>query len=343
MVETHDPTTTPAARGFRLPAATVLHERVLLSWPTMGRREFWRNHLGAARDTFAIVARAMAAFEPVTIVADRGEGRAAEGWVGDGIEVIELPIDDSWIRDNGPVVLTDDAGDRLAVGFGFNGWGGRLTPHDSDAALPPAVASHLGLEFVAAPFILEGASIATDGEGTIVTTESCLLNPNRNPGHSKAEIEMLLKAWLGAHTVIWLPRGLADDVGTDGQVDNLLAFVGPGKVLLQGTTDASDPDWHTATESRRILTEAGLEVIDLDVLPHVECFEQAVEVPYVNFYVGNGAVFVPLAGAAADREMVELIASCFPGRVPVGVPGSVLAYGGGGIHCITQPIPAAVR
>lgn len=330
---------TPAERGFRLPADTAPHERVLLAWPTMARRDFWRGHLGAARDAFAIVARAMAAYEPVTIVADRGEGRAAEGWVGDGIEVIEVPLDDSWIRDNGPVILTNGT-ERLAVGFDFNGWGEKLLPFDKDAAVPAAVAVHLGIEHVRAPFVLEGGAFTTDGEGTLITTESCLLNPNRNGATTKDEMEQRLRDWLGVDTVVWLACGLADDWGTDGHADNVVAFAGPGRVLLQTTTDASDPDWHTAIDNRRRLTDAGFEVVEVDVLPHVECYDQTVEVPYLNFYVGNDAVFVPIAGAAADREMVDLIGSCFPGRAAVGVPGSVLAYGGGGIHCITQPVPA---
>ncbi len=335
--------TTPAARGFRLPADTVAHERVVLAWPTMTRRDFWRGHLGAARDAFAIVARTLASFEPVTIVADVGEGRAAEGWVGEGIEVIELPIDDSWVRDNGPMILTRDVGgtvERLAVGFGFNGWGGKLAPHHHDAALPAALAAHLGIEHVAAPFVLEGGAVVTDGEGTVITTESCLLHPNRNGEVPREQVEAWLHDWLGAERVIWLRSGLADDWGTDGHADNVVAFAGPGRVLLQTTTDTSDPDWATAAANKRRLADAGLEVVEIDVLPHVECFDQTVEVPYLNFYVGNGAVFVPLAGAAADPEVLATIGACFPGREVVGVPGSVLAYGGGGVHCITQAVPA---
>lgn len=334
-------TATPAERGFRLPADTAPHERVLVAWPTMARRDFWRGHLGAARDTFAVVVRALAEFETVLVVAHEGEGRSAEGWIGDGIEVVEVPLDDSWVRDNGPVVLTGPArADRLAVGFGFNGWGNKLTPYANDAALPAAVAGHLGIEHVQAPFVLEGGAYATDGAGTLVVTESCVLNPNRNGEVDKATMETWLRDWLGIDRVVWLATGLSDDWGTDGHADNVVAFVEPGKVLLQTTTDTSDPDFQAAADNRRRLAEAGLEVVEVDVLPHAECFDQVVEVPYLNFYVGNDAVFVPLAGAAADREMVELIGSCFPGRAAVGVPGSVLAYGGGGIHCITQPIAA---
>lgn len=332
--------TTPAELGYRMPAQTAQHERCLISWPTMRRVDFWRGHLGAARDAFATVALAINEFEPVLVIADVGEGRAAEGWMGGKVEVLELPIDDSWIRDNGPIVLTNDEGERAAAHFGFNAWGGKLEPWDRDAAVGRPLCEHFGLERFEAPFILEGGSIAVDGAGTLITTEQCLLNPNRNKGMSRAKIEQGLRDYLGVETIVWLTNGLDDDWGTDGHVDNVVAFVEPGKVLLQGTTDTADPDHAVAVENKSRLEEAGLDVIEIDVLPHVECFDEMVEIPYVNFYPANGAVFVPVAGAAADREILRLFQPLFPGREIVGVPGTVLGYGGGGVHCITQPIPA---
>ncbi|MCX7621512.1 MAG: agmatine deiminase family protein [Acidimicrobiales bacterium] len=331
---------TPADHGFRLPAPDATHERVIIAWPTMRRIEFWRGHLGAARDTYALIARAIAEYEPVLVIADEGEGRAAQGWLGSGIEVLELPIDDSWIRDNGPFFVRNDAGERAAVQFRFNGWGQRLAPWDRDASVGERLAAHLGLPFFVAPMVLEGGAVAVDGAGTLVATESSILNENRNPGMTKRDAETILRDYLGVHTIVWLARGLHDDWGTDGHVDNVVAFTRPGHVLLQGTTDASDPDWHTAIENRRRLEEVGIEVTEIDVLPHVQCFDEMVEVPYLNFYVANGAVFVPLAGAAADTEIVSRIAAHFPGHRAVGVPGTVLAYGGGGVHCITLPVPS---
>jgi len=332
--------TTPASRGFHLPAEYDKHERVVISWPTMRRIDFWRNHLGAARDAYSVIIRAIAEYEPVLVVADEGEGHTAAGWVGDGVEVIELPIDDSWLRDNGPVVLCNDDGERLCVQFGFNGWGGKLPPWDRDAAVAAPLAHHLGIELHVAPLVLEGGSITANGKGTIITTEQCLLHPSRNPDLSRADIERVLTEQLGVDRVVWLSRGLADDWGTDGHVDNVAAFVGTDSVLLQTTTDVADPDYRTGRENRERLEAAGLRVTELDVLPHVQCFDQTVEVPYLNFYVANDAVFVPLAGAAADQEMVDRVGDCFPGRRAIGVPGTVLAYGGGGVHCITRQIPA---
>jgi agmatine deiminase len=330
---------TPRERGFRLPADYETHERVVISWPTMRRIDFWRNHLGAARDAYAVIIRAIAEYEKVTVVADEGEGRTAEGWLGDGIEVIELAIDDSWIRDNGPIVVTNEAGDRLGVHFDFNAWGGRVPPWDRDAAMAGPLCDHLGIEHRPVPVVLEGGAVATDGQGTLVATESSVLHPNRNPGMTKERMEQTLTDELGIERIVWLARGLADDT-TNGHVDNIVAFVAPGEVLLQTTTDVSDPDYNTARDNRLRLEAAGLAVTEIDVLPHVQCFDQLVEVPYLNYFVANDAVVVPLAGAAADREMLAKIADCFPGRKPIGVPGSVLAYGGGGVHCITRAIPA---
>jgi agmatine deiminase len=311
----------------------------VIAWPTMRRVDFWRGHLGAARDAYAVVTRAIAEHEPVLVVADEGEGRAAEGWLGDGIEVIELPIDDSWIRDNGPTVLVDDAGERLGVQFGFNGWGRRVVPHDRDAAVGPLLGEHLGIPVERAPLVIEGGAFAGDGAGTLITTEPCVLSDDRNPGLGRDDAEAVLRDWLGAERVIWLAAGLSDDL-TGGHVDNVAAFTAdPGTVLLQTTTDPDDPDHAIAADNERRLRDAGLEVVVIDVLPHVQCFDEIVEIPYLNFSVTDTAVFVPVGGAAADREIVEQIASHFPGHAAVPVPAAVLAYGGGGVHCITQPVP----
>jgi len=331
---------TPARRGFQIPPQTVVHERCIMAWPTMRRIDFWRGHLGAARDAYAIIARAINEYEPVLMIADEGEGRAAERWMRDEVEVIELPIDDSFIRDNGPIFLLNDEGKRAAAHFGFNAWGEKLAPWDRDAAVAKPLCEHLGIDRFEVPFVLEGGSIAMDDVGTLVTTEQCLLNPNRNKIMTRTEIEEGLRLNLGAGTIVWLTNGLQNDWGTDGHVDNVLTFVGPGKVLLQSTADGRDADYLVARENRQRLEEHGIEVVTIDVLPHDECFEEDLEIPYVNLYVANGAVFVPLAGAAADKEVIRLIEHSFPGRDVIGVPGRVLAYGGGGVHSITLGVPS---
>jgi len=332
---------TPSIRGFRLPAATAPHERCLISWPTLRRFDFWRSHLGAARDTYGIIARAINEYEPVLVIADEGEGRAAEQWLRGEVEVIELPIDDSFVRDNGPLFVVDGEGRRRAVHFGFNAWGEKLESWDRDATLAEPLCAHLGIEVVTVPMVLEGGSICVDGAGTLVATEQCLLNPNRNPQLGRDDIEAHLRTNLGVDTIVWLASGLDSDWGTDGHVANVVSFIEPGAVLLQSTSDPDDPDRRVARQNEDRLTKAGIDSHVLDVLPHVECFDELVEVPYVNLYVANGAVFVPLAGAAADKEILRQIEGVFPGRDVIGVPGRVLAYGGGGILGITQPVPAA--
>ncbi len=324
-----------------MPAATAPHERCIIAWPTMRRLEFWRGHLGAARDTWAIIARAINEYEPVLVIADEGEGRAAEGWMQGEVEVIELPIDDSWIRDNGPIFLVDDDGNRAAAHFHFNAWGEKLAPWDRDASVAEPLCAHLGIERIPAPFILEGGAIAVDGAGTLLTTEQCLLNPNRNRAMSRAEIEDGLRAYLGVDSIIWLTNGLENDWGTDGHIDNVAAFVEPGKVLLQSTADDRAVDHIVAAESWTKLAAHGIEVTTVDVLPHDECFDEELVIPYLNCYPANGAVFVPLSGAAADDDIVRGLELFYPGRDIVGVPGRVLAYGGGGVHSITLAVPAA--
>jgi agmatine deiminase len=252
-----------------------------------------------------------------------------------------MPIDDSWLRDSGPIVVCAPDGARHAVHFRFNAWGEKYTPYTDDAAVGARLAEHLGLPVHEAPFVLEGGSIAVDGAGTIVTTERCLLNSNREVGRTRGAVETVLGEWLGAVEVVWLADGIAEDDETDGHVDNVVAFVAPGRVLLQGDADPHGANHANAADNRNRLRAAGLEVVDVPVLPYAEVARRRFPVPYVNFYVANGVVLVPVTGAPSDAAALELIGTQYPGREIVGVPGAVLAYGGGGVHCITQPVPAA--
>ncbi|HZS93142.1 MAG TPA: agmatine deiminase family protein [Chloroflexota bacterium] len=334
---------TPADDGMSMPAEWERHERCLMAWPTDVRRSYWtddRDYLPAARDAYAAVARAIARFEPVLMVANVGDGQGAATACGPEVEVVELPIDDSWMRDNGPIFVRRAGGARAGVHFGFNAWGSKLAPYDADASLAEPLCAYLGLPRYRAPFILEGGSIAVDGAGTLVTTERCLLHPNRNPGLSRGEIEDGLRAWLGVERIVWLPDAIVEDDGTDGHVDNAVAFVRPGLALLQSTDDASNPNYAVARENRRRLEAAGIEVVEIDALPYVTVGSKTVPVPYVNFYLANSGVVVPVTGHPADEAMLARIAACYPDRRVVGVPGEMLAFGGGGVHCITQQVPA---
>jgi agmatine deiminase len=333
-----------------MPAEYAPHERCLIAWPTR-TREYWGGYYMLAQHTSAAIARAIARFEPVLVLARPGEGAEARSYCGsDGVEVLELPLDDSWIRDSGPIFLRDRSGEVAVADFAFNSWGERYLPYDQDALISERIADHLGVRRYATPMVLEGGSITVDGEGTLITTESCLLHPSRNPGLTKDEIEQGLKDYLGVEKVIWLASGLGleEDPDTDGHVDGVAAFIGPARVLLHMVRDPSHPDHANLTENRRRLetTDAlgrPLEVVELDVRSApVAVGGRSIVETYVNFYQANGAVVVPTAGNADDLPALELLGEIFAEREVVGVPAPVVGYGGGGIHCITQQVPAGI-
>jgi agmatine deiminase len=327
-----------------MPAETARHERTLMAWPTagMGEMALWGDAgLSGARAVYAEIARAVAAHEPVTMIAAPAEAGSATDTCGPGVGVVALPIDDSWIRDSGPIIVVDGTGARHALHFRFNAWGEKWLAYAADAAVGGSIAAHLGLPVHEVPMVLEGGSIAVDGHGTLVTTERCLLNPNRNPTMSKTEIEESLRCHFGVDRVVWLADGIAEDDGTDGHDDNVVAFSGPGRALLQCCDDPSNPNHAIAVESRRRLEAAGIEVVAVPVLPYGRVGDSRwLPVPYVNLYALNSAVLVPTVGADDDAAMLEIIAAEYPGREVIAVPGAVLAHGGGGVHCITQQIPA---
>jgi agmatine deiminase len=332
------------AAGLRMPAEWAPHERTLIAWPA--REAAWRGTtIEAAREAYAQVVAAVAAFEPVTLVADPADaGDAHRRVAAANVEVVELPIDDSWLRDSGPLVVAGPNGRRAGIDFRFNAWGEAFTPYDKDAAIASRLLDHLGIERFASPMVLEGGSIAVDGTGRLVTTEQCLLNPNRNPLLQRDEIEAELRVHLGAEQVVWLARGLVEDADTDGHVDNVCAFVAPRRVLLQTVGDVEDRNHLIAQDNARRLRDAGIEVERLDLLPRTRREDgSVVAIPYTNFYLCNGAAIVPLGEQDHDMDVEALrrLGALLPGREVVGVPGRVLALGGGGVHCITQQIPAA--
>ena len=325
--------------SVRMPAEWAPHERTIMCWPA--RPEAWGEHFAQAEQDYATVANAIAAFEPVLMTADPGGAAAARRLCGEGVEVVELPLDDSWARDSGPIFVRDDDGGRAGVQFGFNGWGEKWVPYDEDAQFATRVLAHLGApRRDAAHFILEGGSIAVDGTGTLVTTEQCLLEEHRNPKLSREEIEAELRAQLGAERVVWLGLGLVEDRDTDGHVDNICAFAAPGRAVLQTVLDEANPNFEPCQENLRRLRGAGIEVTELPWLPYLHDADRTRVVPYTNFYVCNGGLIVPVNGEETDPDALALIASLFPGREAVPVPGATLARGGGGVHCITQQVPA---
>jgi agmatine deiminase len=325
---------------LRMPAEWAPHERTIMCWPA--RQSLWEERFAEAEADHAEVANAIAAFEPVLMVADPRRAAEARQLCGDGVEVVEIPLDDSWARDSGPIFVIGDGGERAGVQFRFNGWGEKFTPYDDDARFATRVLELLGEQRRdATHFVLEGGSITVDGEGTLITTEQCLFEEHRNPGLARKEIEAELRAQLGAERVVWLASGLAEDYDTDGHVDNVCAFVEPGRVVLQTVADEANPNFAPAQENLRRLRDAGLDVVELPWLPYVDGEDPPIVVPYTNFYVCNGGLIVPTLGEETDAEALALLESLYPGREAVAVAGETLALGGGGVHCITQQVPAA--
>src|SRR4051794_1794645 len=325
----------------RMPAEWAEHERTLMAWPC--RPELWGAALGRAHEEYAGVANAIAAHEAVIMVCSSDEDAAAAApMLAGAVETVVIPIDDSWLRDSGPAFLTarGDPARRGGVHFGFNAGGGRYPPWDADAAVGGRLVELLGAEKRTAPFVLEGGSIAVDGAGTLVTTEQCLLNPNRNPEMSREEIQAGLIDHLGVDRVVWLGRGIVEDRDTDGHIDMIAAFTAPGELLLQ-SAPPGDPNHELMAENRARAEAAGLRVTDFPVLHRTEVGGEAIAMTYMNLYVGNGVVIVPVAGAPEDEEALARIGAAFPGREVVGVPATTIAYGGGGPHCITQQVPVA--
>jgi agmatine deiminase len=322
---------------MRMPAEWEPHERTVMGWPC--RRVLWGDLLERARADYAAVANAIARFEPVTMIAADAEDVELARAACDGeVEVVELPLDDSWLRDCGPIYVYDEDGARFAVHFRFNAWGEKYPPWERDAEIGGAIAAALGDDVRRAPIVLEGGSILGDGAGTLLATEQCLLHPNRNPSLSREQIEQALRRWLGVRSIVWLGMGLLEDRDTDGHVDLIAAFTRPGQVLLQ-TVAPGNPNYDNCEENRERLRGAGIEVVDVPFLPYVEVAGDTVAVGYLNLYLCNGAVIVPVCGDDSEAEALALIGRAFPSREVVPVPGVVLAYGGGGPHCITQQVP----
>jgi agmatine deiminase len=328
---------------FVLPAEWEAHERCLMAWA--GEDLVSTRLLTAVKKDYALVARAVSEFEPVLMVARPGFGREAEAYCGDAVDVVELPLRAAWLRDTGPLFTRTRGADVVAVEFLFNGWGETqpAAPHESPFAA--RLAEWLGVEHHAAPMVLEGGAIATDGEGTLIAIESTVRHENRNPGLSRSAAEDVFRTFLGIERTIWLQYGLLED-RTGGHVDNVAAFVGPARVLCQTVGDRDDPNYARLAANRTVLEAAvdargrQLEVIELELLPYRDWAGRRIALPYLNFYLGNGCVIVPLARLHSDRDGLAQVQAVFPDRAVVGVPATNLARRGGGPHCITQPLPA---
>lgn len=363
MSETID--SVPAADGFHMPGEFEPHAGCWMAWPE--RPDNWRLGAKPAQQAYAEVASAIAASEAVTMAVSDAQFEHCRSLLPASVRVVEISVDDAWIRDMGPTFVVDGEGGRRGIDWRFNAWGGLdgglYFPWDRDERAAAKVLEIEGAGRYRAPLVLEGGSIHVDGAGTLLATEECLLNPNRNPELSREQIEGHLRDYLGVEKVIWLGQGVYDDE-TDGHVDNIACFTRPGVVLLTWTDDESDPQHEISVDARRRLETAidarghGLEVVLLPSPGPVTITAEEAEgvdaiagtlprragdrlaASYVNSYIANDRVVMPLLDERHDEEARAILDSVFPEREVIGVPAREILLGGGNIHCITQQVPA---
>jgi agmatine deiminase len=357
--------TTPAADGFHMPGEFEPHSGCWMAWPE--RPDNWRLGAKPAQEAYAAVAEAIAGSEPVTMAASDAQFENARALLPPEVRVVEISTDDAWIRDHGPTFVVDGRAGRRGVDWRFNAWGGTegglYFPWDRDDRVAAKVLEIEGDDRYRAPIVLEGGAIHVDGEGTVLTTEECLLNPNRNPELSREQIERALLDYLGAEKVIWLGAGVFEDE-TDGHVDNLACFARPGVVLLTWTDDEDDPQHPISRDARERLeatTDAHGRSLEVVLLPSPGPLQISAEeaqgvdaaegtaprragdrmaASYVNFYLGNSRIVYPLLDPRHDEEAAAILRRVFGEREAIGVPAREILLGGGNIHCITQQVPS---
>jgi agmatine deiminase len=321
----------------RQPPEWAEHAFVWMGFPS--HEELWEDDLEPAQAevaAFAAAVHAGGAGEEVRLVAADAAAARRAGELAPFATIVEEPFGDIWLRDTGPIILKR-GGERIARSFAFNGWGGKYRL-DGDDMIGPRLAERAGMDATRYDWVLEGGAIDVDGTGLAVTTEQCLLNPNRNSGMTRANVEARLRSDLGTERLLWLGEGLLGD-HTDGHVDNLARFVAEGVLAVPEPAGSGDPNAAVYEDARRRAEAFGLEVAGLPSPGLVRRDGEIVPASYMNFYIGNAAVVVPLYGAANDEAAVAAIGALFPGREAVGLRADHVLTGGGSFHCISQQVP----
>lgn len=357
---------TPRADGFRMPGEFEAHKGCWLIWPE--RTDNWRNGGKPAQKAFVEVAETIAKYEEVTMCVSQTQFMAAKEMLSSNIRVVEMSNDDAWMRDVGPTFVVNDQGDVRGIDWRFNAWGGLLDglyfPWDKDDQIAKKVCEIENKDYYSLEsFVLEGGSIHSDGEGTAIVTEACLLDESRNPDLTKEEIENTLKEYLNVEKVLWLPNGIYLDE-TNEHVDNIVHYCAPGVLAMAWTEDENDPQYPLSKAAFEYLsneTDAkgrtleihkihipdevlitkeeseGVDSVD-GTLPREEGDRQAAS--YANFYIANGAIILPFFGDEKyDNMAKETLQKIFPDRDIVGIYAREIILGGGNIHCITQQQP----
>jgi len=301
----------------------------------------WLDSLDPAQEQIAAFASAVAdsGQEVRLVVQDEANEARARSLVGERVNFERCKSGDIWLRDTGPLVIADERGNRAALRCGFNGWGGKYLM-EGDQTIGVELAKSAGLDVMTADWILEGGALDADGTGLVVTTEQCLLNPNRNPGLSRGEIEAHLARDLGFTRVLWLGEGLIND-HTDGHVDNLARFVAPGVLALPAATGADDPNAAIYADAKARAERFGLTVREVPAPGRFEADGRVEPASYMNFVITTHLVVVPTFGSPHDAQGVAAVAELFPDRETIGLPADAVLTGGGGFHCASQQMPAA--
>ncbi len=353
-----------ALKGFHMPAEWAPQQAVWMIWPH--RPDNWREQGKPAQATFARLAEAIAAATPVFMAVPAEEMDKARRIMPAEVTLVEIDSDDAWARDTGPTLVINGKGEAAGIDWMFNAWGGHeeglYYPWEKDQAMAAAMLAHQQLPVHKAPLVLEGGSIHVDGEGTLLTTAECLLNPNRNPDYTREDIEQQLKDYLGVSHFIWLSQGVYLDE-TNGHIDNMACFARPGEVILHWTDDKNDPQYARSQAAYKVLSQArdarGRQ-LKIWKLPQpgplfITKQEAAGVAPgagvpriagermagsYVNFLITNNRLVFPLLDERTDDEARQVLETIFPELEVVGVPTREILLGGGNIHCITQQIPA---
>ncbi len=340
---------TPRSLGYRMPAEWEPHEATWLSWPH--NLETWPGKLDRIATVFADIVGALHEHEQVRVLVDsddlEGSARAAlraRGCESANVRFWRIPTNDAWMRDHGPIFVVHPERGLAITDWRYNAWGGKYPPYDLDDAVPSRLNESLRLPTFEPGIVLEGGSIDVNGRGTLLTTESCLLNPNRNPGLTRRQIETKLLDYLGATNVLWLGDGIVGD-DTDGHVDDLTRFVGPNTVVTALEEDPADEN-HRALRDNLVRLgsmkdEAGrpLVVVPLPMPPAIHHEGHRLPGSYANFYIGNGTVLVPVFGHERDNDACDTLARLFPGRRIARIASTDLVLGLGAIHCVTQQQP----
>ncbi|MCF8069208.1 MAG: agmatine deiminase family protein [Desulfobacterales bacterium] len=341
--------TTPRKEGFYMPAEWKPHTATWMAWPGLveayeyapqGREVAFKM----AKKAYSEVAKAIARFEPVNMVAKKADVEEVKQLCGSGINVVEAELDDGWFRDSGPSFVINKTGEVAGVNWVFNGWGNKYT-HEYDAKVAGEILDKFGIKRFDCPMTLEGGGIHVDGEGTLLVTENCQLNKNRNPDLSKAQVEDYLREYLNVEKIIWLNGDIPIDE-TDGHIDGLACFIRPGVVMASTPTDKNHPDYDVLMENLETLrnsTDAKgrkIEVVEMispcKILENGEIFEGC----FMNFYIANGGVIIPAYNfPEEDKIAFEIFKKEFPDHEIVQIDTEVLLHGGGNIHCITQQQP----